>query len=309
MKTRKLNIFAMALVLLCALVLPTAAHAAEAIDTEQSVSTAVHYRYDGKAIEGARFDLYRVAAVSSTGKYTLTGSFKGYPVAVNNLGSAMADTAQTLASLIARDGIAPDQSGVTDANGVIVFPTAGTLKPGMYLIIGNPCTTSGYTYSCEPFLLALPGLVDGQWCYEGAIYPKPAATPEESTENLNVIKIWGDKGAERQRPKEVTIYLYRDGRLFDSTVLSSKNNWRYSWRDLPTGSRWTIAEKKLDKYIVSISRDGATVTVTNTYTKSPEYDPELPYTGVLWWPVTAMATAGLALFTTGYAISRRRDDE
>ena len=147
----------------------------------------------------------------------------------------------------------------------------------MYLAVGRKLVKSGYTYTTEPVLVALPNLdrENNAWVYDVTATPKhtqtenPPAPPEQTVER-RVLKIWKDD-IPQSRPKEIVIQLLKDGVIYDTVTLNAVNNWRYTWEKLPAynkdGSKivWSVVEKEPEGYTVLIARDGVTFTVTNTY--------------------------------------------
>ena len=57
-----------------------------------------------------------------------------------------------------------------------------------------------------------------------------------------------------------------------------------------------------DNYTVTYTAKGTVLTVTNTYKAPPEKpdEPDLPQTGILWWPVPVMAGLGIVFFGAGW---------
>lgn len=155
-------------------------------DTEQTVSVKIEYKYDETAISGAEFSIYRVAEITADSEYSLTGEFENYKVSLNELDSQdWRSIAITLSGYVTRDKITPEDSGITDANGAVDFPNdTNTLKTGLYLVIGEKRVLGNYTYTCEPFMISLPGSdADGNYEYDITAYPKaerksnPSYTP------------------------------------------------------------------------------------------------------------------------------------
>ena len=63
---------------------------------------------------------------------------------------------------------------------------------------------------------------------------------------LSGEKNWDDDDdRDGKRPKSITIELYRDGELIDSTDVSDENDWKYEFADLPKG----YADLSLDDHI------------------------------------------------------------
>ena len=270
------------LLLVCTVsLLPVQASAAGKIDTGKDVKLTIEYR-DGEAdVSGVAFDLYRVADMSGDAAFSPTADFRGYPVELNGLDTvSMKSLAETLAAYADRDQLKPTDSGNTDRNGNLYFPSNQvSLKPGLYLVIGRRLVTEGYTYSTEPFLVSLPSseTENGEWSYAVIATPKYTKTenppsPSDRTVTRKVLKVWkGD--IEAFRPAKVEIQLLRDGVVYDTQVLSSANNWQYTWEKLPEytedGAKisWQVVEKEVSSsdYTVLVSAEGAAFVITNTY--------------------------------------------
>lgn len=302
---RRCGVLFFLLLLIAALCMP--AFAAAGIDTERNVTLTITYRDEGAPISGAAFDLYRVADVSSDAEFALSGDFAGYPVDINS--GAWGALTETLGGYVARDQLQPADSGQTDADGSLTFPTRGTLQPGLYLVLGRELATDGHLYKAQPFLVCLPGLEEtgGDWTYDVTALPKfEDSTVPGGTVDLRVLKVWKDDGHQKDRPHEVTVQLLRDGAVFDTVTLNAENNWRCAWQGLDAQYDWTVVEQGLDGYTVAVTRDGTAFVVTNTYDEPdtpgspPPNVPKLPQTGALWWPVPLLALVGMLLFAIGF---------
>lgn len=322
---RKLTTVLLVFVLLLAL--SAQALAAVAIDPSRPVSLTISYLQNENPISGAPFSLYRVADVNAYTEFTLTGDFTDYPVRVDGLDSTeWKALAQTLTGYVQRDRLTPLDSGKTGPDGTLTFPTdTQILLPGLYLVVGQRFTNGGYIYRTEPFLVCLPNLdtTTDTWQYDVAASPKFTRTsvpvlPPEETDKRKVVKVWSDTGYESERPTEIVIELLKDGTVYETVRLSTKNNWRYNWDKLPKYDKsgnlidWNVVEQTPDGYTVSVSQESGTFVVTNTNTKQPEkpsYDPTLPNTGALWWPVPVLLAAGLLFIVSGVYSGRKRRHE
>ena len=271
----------MILFLLCMALLPVQALAAGAIDTDADVRLTISYAHDQTPISGAQFDLYYVASVDEGARFTLAGDFSAYPVRVDSLSAeAWKMLAETLSAYADRDALKPLDSGLTDGQGALSFPSSqSALKPGLYLVVGRALMQDGYTYRTEPFLVALPSLNadTDAWDYTVTAEPKhtreenPPTPPADSTVERRVLKIW-KQDAESLRPQEVAIQLLKDGAIYDTVTLNAGNSWRYVWEKLPeynedgTKIVWRVTEDAVaDGYKVLISQEGVTFTIVNTY--------------------------------------------
>lgn len=303
--------------LLCVSLVPVrvSAEAEGMLDLTKKVNLTLRYE-----IKGTPFHLYKVADVSQSLEFTLTGDFAGYPVAVNGLDSAgWRALAETLASLVERDQIQAFQSGVIDEQGILAW---SQLESGLYLILGEKIELEQYTYRPMPSLVMLPSQNgEGQWEYDTEVQPKydKEELSDRDTENISVIKLWQDHGYEEKRPEEITAELYMDGALYDTVSLNKANNWSYEWEELPGGHQWTAMEKDVsDCYTVTCVKEGRYLVITNCYQPEKNPVPEkpghsggstLPRTGQLWWPVPILALTGIAAFTVGWVRRKTRENE
>lgn len=158
---------AIAFVLLGILLLPVQVFAYTSINEEQDVKLTLTYELPENT-----FSLFRVAEVSKTVKYTLTETFKNYPIVLENLDSeGWRDMAQTILGYVERDDIVPFITGQTDENGKLVFDK---LEKGLYLVVGESRRTEEDTeYVIMPFLVSLPTLTDeDEWNYGPIVSPK-----------------------------------------------------------------------------------------------------------------------------------------
>ena len=320
------------LCLICVLALfPVRAFAAGAIDPNRDVTLTIEYKHNKVPVANVPFDLYYVASIDAYAEFTLAGDFQKYPVAVNGLTSgAWRTLAETLAAYVARDQLKPLDSGKTNTQGVLSFPNQqSSLKPGLYLVIGRKLIQDGYTYTTEPFLVSLPDLDQKSdvWTYDVVTAPKHTRTenpptPSDETVERRVLKVWKEDDR-RSRPGDVIIQLLKDGVVYDTVTLNAANNWRYTWEKLPKynsdGSKivWSVVEKELDNYTVSVTQEGITFVVTNTgdYPDIPDQPtpenpgPKLPQTGVLWWPVPVLAAVGLVFLVAGTLFLKKKEHE
>lgn len=313
------------LFLICFVLASTAipAYAAGVIDTEKNTSLTISYLNEGTAIEGARFDIYRVADVDAYAQMTLTDRFAGYPITLDGQDQSGWDTlATTLKGYVWSDSLSADFSGETNANGTLI----AVLKPGLYLVVGSRRTIGDYTYSASPYLVFLPGSNQAQntWDYDVTSYPKahpeknPSDNPDDTRISRKVLKIWDDSGKEGSRPKEITVHLMCDGKVADTVVLNAANDWRYAWDNLERNHDWLVTEDTVSGYTQTITQDGITFTIKNTAkSTTPSDTPKqdnptpnkttLPQTGLLWWPVPVLLVGGLLFVVVGL-IRRKGDD-
>ena len=327
--TRRKRTLALLATVLC--LLTSVAQAAGSIDLTRKPTLTLTYR-DGKtALSGAKFSIYRVADADETGELTVRSEFDEFDLDIRGKNDRRwREMAQTLESYVLRREFTPTDSGKTDKTGMLTFPTQGkTLAAGLYLVIGERHTQGGNDYDAEPFFALLPtqDLENNEWVYDVSANVKFGKTPvpdDGDTVTRKVLKVWDDDGAEDSRPQEITVELLRNGKVYDTVKLSEKNNWRYTWLDLDADARWSVTEKTVSGYTVSITREGITFVVTNTKKpdrtdtpdtpvkpsnpskpSSPE-KPTLPQTGAVWWHVEALALSGLVFLILG-ALDRKTE--
>ena len=276
-------------ILLCTimvlLMLPMQVFAAGAIDLERDVALTVSYKDGSTPLAGVEFSIYRVADVDAYAysEFTLTDEFASSNVSVNNLDSSgWRAAAGTLAGYVQLNGIKALDSGSTNDDGLLTFPTDKSIvmKPGLYLVIGQKHTQNSTAYTAEPFLVSLPALneIENNWDYIGTASPKFTSKPiipiiPDSDVDRKVIKVWDDNGYEHNRPEQVIAVLLRDGVPYDSVILNEDNDWTHRWTGLDADYTWTVTEKEVpDGYTVSIRKEGITFVITNTYHPDVETD-------------------------------------
>lgn len=294
------------------------AWASGSIDLSREIGLTISYQDDGIPLVGAEFDLYYVAEMDSDGVLRPTGDFSGYNI---NLDINDRNLAITLSTLVVRDKLTPLDSGVTDENGELSFPSSGELNVGIYLVLAHRHIQNGMRYDASPFIVQLPGYDGENDCFIYEVYARAktdSGADELGTISKKVIKIWDDADNEAQRPDSITVGLYCDGELFDTQTLSPENNWYYVWEGLDSSHVWTIAEiSSAEGYTVEVTQEGNTVIIINSkdgdisiptpgVTDKPEVSPTpggdkpvLPQTGQLWWPVPILLCAALFLAVLG----------
>lgn len=291
------------LMVLC-LSLPVRALAANAPDLSRKCDLTIHYQYDTCPLTGAEFALWQVGELSGEGTLTLTGAYAHYPVDLNGLTAAqLNDAAATLYSYIGLDSLPPEHTVTTGADGTVIL---ADIPCGVYLMYTTPVEDEAglVRYVSQPQLVILPHNTGSGWDYAITVNPKCSVEPAEEVVELKVIKVWNDNGSQ-SRPASVTIHLLADGELYDTVVLSAENDWRHVWSGLKAGRVWSVAEDVPEDYTVSITVEGTTFVVTNKADVPPPPPPNIPQTGLTWWPVPVLAFAGLVLIVVGILVRKR----
>lgn len=263
-KMRQLPVLAIVLAsLFLALALPCTAAPAETCSLELTFAPK------DLPAEGVTFRVYRVAQVNTANAtFTPVAPYDAY----NVLGDSAnwLDRAATLESYVLRDKLPATAQAVTGENGVVTFTS---LRPGLYLILGERFLREGFFYTPVPCFLSLPNSYDGglSWIPQVSARMKFSESPNTSGQKLqrHALKVWHDEGHEGQRPQKVTVDLLRDGEVFDSQDLSAGNSWCYDWADLDGSYEWRLVEREMENYTNVVTQEGITFLVTNTYKGKP----------------------------------------
>lgn len=295
---------------LCFVLMLTLLLPAQIFAAGDTASFTVSYIEDESPIVGAEFDIYRIA-YPADGSYLFCDDFADLQVSLDIIdGADLLAFAETAAAYVDLNKSAPTASSATNDDGQAVFTD---LSFGIYLVRGRDFSKDGITYVNKPFAVFLPDTDEqGNLIYDVVANPKYETRPDKPDGEFTtckVLKSWKNDSAAK-RPKSITVYLLRDGEVFDTVILNSANNWRYTWDKLDSSYKWTVAEKVPDNYTVTITKEGVTYLITNTGKDEPpkkeEKPPKLPQTGQLWWPVPILAVLGLMFILIG-CIRRRGD--
>ena len=312
------------LICFCLCLLPLQAKAISTAEAKGPVATqndchlTISYRYGDTAFAGQTVKLYKVAEVSADSQYTLTPSFGSSGLILNGIqsNSEWDVVRSTLEAFILANDVEPVLTAVTDKAG---NASAESLKTGLYLASAVDVAQGELTCCFDSVLIALPGLgTDGNWIYQVAVAAKPEIlppiAPDEKIE-LKVLKLWkGDQGS-KDRPDQIEVTIYRNGRKYETVVLSEENHWAYTWSAKTAGDDWAVAERKVPAgYTMTVTQRGNTFVVTNTRTpETPEKPtPRPPFTGdtsnIMRYTV-AMCVSGMMLIILGIAGKRKRHEE
>lgn len=296
---------------LCALVPGTAvastpSSSPDALD--KKITLTVYNQIDSHFAPGCEVKVYRVADLVDGGTLSPVWPYSGYGLSwdISDSSSAQA-LANALEGYVLRDGVTPTDSGVTDANGVVVFPSKSTsLIPGYYLVLTESHVYEGNMYEASPSMLALPNAdSSGYPVHQVGITPKLSVLPSEGTTDVSIVKVWKDDG--KDRPSEVCVQLLRDGSVYDTAVLNAANGWQCTWKGLSNLYKWTAVEEDVPAgYEASVVKDQGYIQLVNDRIPGEEEPPKerLPQTGQLWWPVPVLFGLGIVLF--GFGLVRRR---
>jgi hypothetical protein len=176
-KKRNRKSFALLLIgLLIWLMMPTAL-AVERIDPSQTGSLTMESQYQKEPVSGMAWTLYRVAFVSSEGKFTLLSDFADSGLTLNGYTEASQwnQAAKKAADWAANQKLTHLAQQTTDDKGKATFEDLNT---GMYLVVSSSVKVGSHTYTAAPCLLSVPNLTaDGKgWLYQVTAAPKLSAS-------------------------------------------------------------------------------------------------------------------------------------
>ncbi len=308
-------------VLLCVLAMVTCVFAGEISPNTANCSLTVNCAHD---LSEVNYAIWRVASVDEDVTFALTPGFAASRADVNNT-ELWPYLAEALAGYTDVQQVSANARATTDRSGYAYFSGLAT---GLYLVRGETYLFEGKTYEPSPFLIALPTRSDNTtpWQYQVITQNKPSELVQDQTVDVSVLKIWSGDDDTAVRPAGITVHLLQDGRIFDTIVLDSYNNWSFTWTKLESGHSWRVAEGGLpEHYTVQVRRDGHDFVIINTYTQPetpptpdtpdpekpdpPKPDsPTLPETGTLQWIVPLLLGAGAMLFLLGL-LKRRQESK
>ncbi len=314
-------VMACMLALLC---LCPAAFAIDKINEQASCSLTVNFHPGGTNGDGTQIKLYRVANMTGFGDFSPVGRFNELDESMNGLEDGEWDVlARKLISHVDSLGISPMATG-TVTDGKVSFEG---LPVGLYLISCDVVVRNATFYITNPMLVSLPNHSDPDdpdaWKYDVTVSPKPS---QVSSAKFYIRKVWQNTSSADRKP--VTIHLMVNGKVAETVVLSSANDWRAELQtQLKNGESWSVVEAtKLSGFYTPTwdwNWDGRNINVYVTNTKKPPYTPPtsgptptpkpnyppvLPQTGLLWWPVPVLAVGGMLLFGLGWARRRHREE-
>lgn len=301
-----------ALLLLLIMLLPVNVMAYERIDTGRKCSVELTFMREDEPVNDCRIRAYRICAVTDYGKYLFMPAFQDYKTDTAGFDQkAWKDIAQTLSAFVEKDKIEPDAEEKTE-NGKCTFRN---LETGLYMVLADEVTIGKNKLTPVPVLISLPTLSDSDtWQYDAEGEIKYEVTDLTKKLDISVVKQWKDKESSH---KAVKVQLLLGGEVADTQELSESNNWTYTWKDVDTSKKISIAEPDPGSgYKVSVSRTGTKYIVTNT--KSSEEKKEgqsngssgssgssgstprkLTQTGQLLWPLPVLLLLGAAMSVYG----------
>ena len=307
MKIKKISVFILVSLMLLS-ILPFSA-LAESESESDIFSLSVVFKDGSKIIENAGFNVYLIATPDENGGYTPTDSFADHPVDYDvTTDEELYILAATLEGYVFFSKEEPIYSGRTDENGVFSFTTE---EKGMYLVIGEQTLVGDIFYTAESFIICLPSAdEDGNAISDVSVNAKFNATHiNASPITRKAVKIWNDDKDIGVRPVTISVYLLKNGEIYDSVVLGKDNNWSHTWRNLDPTARWNLVELPIENYLVHMTREGTAYFIKNTFRDPTPSTPDLPQTGQRWWPIPIFSVLGVALIAVGIIFTKKKSSE
>ena len=128
------------------------------------------------------------------------------------------------------------------------------------------------------------------------------------------LKLWKDDEKRNSRPKSVVVEIFRDGTSYKQVVLSSENNWSYSWLTKRDGANWVVIERNTpSSYAMTVERRENSFVVTNTFVSpnpnGPIDEPKTGDTSNLMFYVVLMIISGSVSIILGIIGKRSNHEE
>ncbi|WP_249029841.1 Cna B-type domain-containing protein [Tannockella kyphosi] len=308
------------------------------IDTSAQGSITIKYSYDDIELSGITCKVTQVATISSYGEYSATEKFDGLPMADDySSNEEWSDYKDTLGVLMNANLIESDYTVVTNEYGYV---TLSGLATGLYIIEFEDLTILSEdglvetTYSSDTVLVSVPtyDVVTGEYSYEQTTAPKVVMTENEvevyeepELISVSVNKIWENDNLFNIRPTTVEVTLYCDGQVYDVINLTIEDAWTYTWEDLDPECVWAVLETSVHVgYEVGYEVVGNIHIIKNSFKYDDvlsyeedfpiiddvlSFEEEIPQTGVVLWPMQALAAVGVFLISAGLIIEKRGNHE
>ena len=330
MAMKRRDIYRLLGLLLCALLLlpgMPVAQAAESGSVQDTgrLSARFLYRYESdgqeRAIPGVTARLYQVAAREEDASFAPCDDFRGFDADWNAVRSqeTWAELAAALETYVKDNAPAALAEKTSGSDGVLRFEA---LRPGLYLLLcgeGVHPDVPGVRVSFQTALLSMPYRGEGgdhlsglegpdTWDYDYTVLPKPV----QNRQVCRVQKIWTDgEDADGLRPRSLDVELqYEDG-VKQTVRLSAENGWLAEFEAASLTRIKTVRELNAPQgyECTGWEQVGGTVQISNTHQPQTPSEPELPQTGLLWWPVPVLLVSGVALMLFGWLRRRHNADD
>ncbi len=216
------------------------------------------------------FAVYRVADISSYGIFTLLPQYEESGVSVNQLEESDAIDWRTQAQQLAQWV----QTNNLSADAQKSTNKNGTavfsqLDTGLYLVIGSNTKVSGTQYHSAPFLVSIPEQTSDGTAWTYEVTANPKSEPSDDHKRDDGDNNNGDNNSDHPSDKP--------GNKTDDKTNPNKPD---TAGKRPSGSDTSSTTKK-----------------------------DLPYTGILQWPIPVLAGTGLVLMILGWNVKKNKKNQ
>lgn len=266
------------------------------------------------AVAGVDVKLYRVCSMTDTGEVAPTEDFKELSISpeYDTVGEADSVRSQALSMVTSNTDVT--YTTKTDADKKARFTN---IEKGIYLVVIDPYKNGDKEYGIDSAIVMIPEETnDNTWDYDLEIELKGF----EIVKQKNVINvIWNDEDDKSKRPESVEV-TFTSGNETVTVTVDSENGWKAEvWLE---NKEWTVTSLTVDGYTYTVTPGDHTYNITYDKVKvepQPEKketvvieiggkEEEVPDTGLLWWPVSLLAVAGVSSVAYG-VIRHKHNDE
>ena len=202
------------------------------------------------------------------------------------------DYTTLLVSLIERDKIKEDYTGKIE-DGKLIF---NNIPDGYYLIVGTGYVDKNEKYTIMPTFIKITK--------DTSIIPK-YEKQKTGKFNLDIVKSWVDS---KNSHGEIEVSLYENGIKKETVKLNTKNNFKYTFKNLDREKEYTVFEENIPEgYKLNIKRNEDTFKLINTETSSQTITKEkLPQTGLLRWPIIYLLIGGIVCIIIAFIAKHKK---
>ena len=249
--------------------------------------------------------VYKIAEIDDQNKVIYDEDFKGANIALDVTNSnSLNACSNVLQSYIQANQMKADFE-MSVKNKVAYFDN---LNKGIYFIDGSIVKSNDQVYKPMCTLVVLPYTNENhQEVYDVVIKGKYEVETYEpdKTISIKVMKVWDDKGNEKNRPKQISVQLLCDDFVYDQVVLNESNDWSYEWKQLENHHVYNIHELDQNAYLKQIEKKENMIVLKNIYTV--DQDGDIPQTGQLWIPALVLAFLGVIFVGLGIVVGKSKN--
>lgn len=176
---------------------------------------------------------------------------------------------------VSKDGVFYDKDGNTGAGATVSVEAGKTVEVknlpiGTYTVTETDASVEGYSWTVtaneKPGSTATVEVTDNT--FADVIFKNIYNQTTEEKVDISGTKTWSDGGnQDGSRPSSITVNLLANGTKVDSKTVTAKDNWKYSFTDLPkyengTAINYTVTEDAVAGYSTTING----YDITNSYT-------------------------------------------